>query len=138
MPRKSDKLKERVQFEDIKHFKRVAFSHYLTMVDMIKSSKIIVAIETMEQPSVTAILIKLDDTGEYVLYNDSGIINWEDITDDELISHCGQIMDNALVFDTLKEVTIFLSDIDENDYPEWVDHNIGERLYSHMKEMEIV
>jgi len=72
-----------------------------------------------------ATCVKLNDTGEFVIYNDyygscSGCDAWEDADDDDVKRMCIQLASGAYIFKTFEECILFLSNPDSLTSYNWV------------------
>ena len=113
----SDKLADRIDWENIMLMDRYAGGHDDQMQGLLKDVTIVAHYNEGDYQGYVATCVRLNDTGEIVIYNDSygscsGCDAWEDATDDDVRQMCRQLACGAYVFKNMEDCREFLSDPD--------------------------
>ena len=108
-----DKLAERIDWDSIMPMSRYAGGHDDQMKCLLKDVTIIAHYNEGDYTGSVATCVKLNDTNEVVIYQDSygscsGCDAWEDANDDDVIQMCRQLACGAYVFPTLEECKDYL------------------------------
>lgn len=129
----SDKLKDRIDWENIMKMPRYAGGHDDQMRGLLKDVTILGHWNEGDYQGYVATCVRLNDTGEVVIYNDSygscsGCDMWEDATDDDVRQMCTQLACGAYIFKNLGDCIYFLKHIDKETSFDWEYDNVGIRL----------
>lgn len=116
------KLIERIDWKKLMPMKRYTGGHDEQMQGLLKDVTIIAHWNEGDYQGMVATCVKLNDTGEIVIYNDyygscSGCDSWEDADDAAVGTMCTQLAGGALIFKDLEECKKFLlSEKDTTQY----------------------
>lgn len=119
----SDKLIDRIDWENIMSMPRYAGGHDEQMQGLLKDVTVIAHWNEGDWQGMVATCVRLNDTGEVVIYNDyygscSGCDAWEDATDDDVRQNCRQLAAGAYIFENLDDCVEFLSGKEGESEPE--------------------
>lgn len=118
----SDKLVDRIDWENIMKMSRYAGGHDEQMRGLLKDVTILGHWNEGDYQGTVATCVKLNDTNEVVIYQDgygscSGCDAWEDATDDDVRQMCRQLACDAYVFKNLEDCRVFLQEVNkETDF----------------------
>lgn len=121
----SDKLADRIDWEHIMVMDRYAGGHDDQMRGLLKDVTVVAHWNEGDYQGQVATCVKLNDTGEIVIYNDyygscSGCDAWEDATDDDVKQMCRQLACGAYIFPDIESCKEYLSaPIDETISYDW-------------------
>lgn len=115
-------LIDRINWDVIMGLPRYAGGHDEQMQALLKDATVVGHYNCGDYQGEVATCVRLNDTGEYVIYNDyygscSGCDAWEDAADADVICMCKQLATGAYIFKTLDDCLDFLSD-DPDNYTE--------------------
>ena len=115
-----DELRKEMNEKELLKMPRYAGGHDDQMQGLIKDAKVIGHWNEGDYQGSVATCIKVI-SGEFIIYNDyygscSGCDSWEDANDEEVIKMCNDLIYTSKIFNTLKEVKIFLSQERFNSY----------------------
>jgi hypothetical protein len=110
----SDKLAERIDWENIMKMSRCAGGHDDQMTGLLRDATVIAHWNEGDYQGMVATCVKLNDTQEIVIYNDyygscSGCDAWEDSSDDNVKQMCRQLACSAYIFKNIEDCKEFLN-----------------------------
>lgn len=129
----SDKLKDRIDWENIMKMPRYAGGHDDQMRGLLKDVTILGHWNEGDYQGYVATCVRLNDTGEVVIYNDSygscsGCDAWDGATDEDVKQMCTQLACGAYIFKNLEDCIYFLKHVDKETSFDWDYDNVGIRL----------
>ena len=136
----SDKLADRVDWENIMPMDRYAGGHDDQMCGLLKDVTIVAHYNEGDYQGMVATCVRLNDTGEVVIYNDyygscSGCDAWEDATNDDVRQMCRQLACGAYVFKNIEDCKDFLSS--PKDDVDWSWRSVASNLLEEVKKNEV-
>lgn len=122
----SDKLADRVDWDAIMPLDRCSGGHDEQMQALLKDATILGHYNEGDYQGNVATCVRLNDTGEVVIYNDSygscsGCDAWENAPDEEVRQMCRQLACGAYVFPNLTECVDFLTHGNVEKSYDWDD-----------------
>jgi hypothetical protein len=117
----SDKLVERINWDVIMDLPRCAGGHDEIMMNLLKDVELIAHWHSGGWSGSVATCVKLNDTGEVVIYNDyygscSGCDIWDGASDDETKDMCRRLAAGAYIFKDEEDCIKFLESQDVDGY----------------------
>lgn len=136
----SDKLIDRIDWENIMDMDRCAGGHDEQMKGLLKDVTILGHWNEGDYQGMVATCVKLNDTGEIVIYNDyygscSGCDEWSGASDDDVRQMCRQLACGAYIFENLVDCIEFLKTGNKETSYDW--ENCKKQLLNAIKNNEI-